>query len=96
MLTHAILVAMALHTPHTPSRSAALRMDISVCTGGACSESGAERLLHACSVLASGDEKMEVKSAFCSGECPANFAMLSPRRGAMEAYEAKCDTVEEA
>lgn len=69
---------------------------ITVCTGGACSEGGAERLLDACSVLAAGDATIEVTTAFCSGECPANLAMLSPRRGAMEAYEAKCSTVDEA
>ena len=71
-------------------------MDITVCTGGACCEGGAELLLDACSVLAAGDATIEVKTAFCSGECPANLAMLSPRRGAMEAYEAKCSTVDEA
>ena len=70
-------------------------MDITVCTGGACSEAGAELLLDACSVLAAGDPSIEVKSAFCSGECPANRAMLSPRRGAIEAYEAKGSTVDE-
>ena len=79
----------------SPRTHGYIGMDITVCTGGACSEAGAELLLDACSVLAAGDASIEVKSAFCSGECPANRAMLSPRRGAIEAYEAKGSTVDE-
>lgn len=71
-------------------------MEIAVCTGGACLESGAELLVEACSVLAAGDAKLEVKTVFCSGECPANFAMLCPSRGMVEAYEAACSTTEDA
>ena len=80
----------------SPRTHGNIGMDITVCTGGACCEGGAELLLDACSVLAAGDATIEVKTAFCSGECPANLAMLSPRRGAMEAYEVKCSTVDEA
>lgn len=72
------------------------RMDITVCTGGACAESGAELLLDACTVLAAGDTSIEVKSAFCSGECPAEFAMLCPKRGQLESYQASCGTLDEA
>ena len=71
-------------------------MDITVCTGGVCAASGGERLLLACSILAAGDESVQVKSAMCTGVCPAKFAMVSPRKGAIEDYEAKCDTVNDA
>lgn len=71
-------------------------MDVTVCTGGACSESGAELLLQACSALASTNDEIDVKPAFCSGECPAKFAMLCPKKGALEAYEAKCGSLDEA
>lgn len=72
------------------------RMEVTVCTGGACAESGAEMLLDACSALAAGDAKLEVKTAFCSGECPAAHAMLCPKKGSEEAYEASCSTLEDA
>ena len=71
-------------------------MVISVCTGGACAESGSELLLEACAALAAGDVKTDVSSQFCSGECPACFAMISPKKGSIEAYEASCSTLEEA
>jgi hypothetical protein len=32
----------------------------------------------------------------CTGVCPAKFAMISPRKGAIEDYEAKCDTFNDA
>ena len=67
-------------------------MAMTVCTGGACKESGADLLLDACTVLAAGDAELEVVSAFCSGECPAKFAMICPQKGMMEAYEAPCST----
>ena len=87
---------VSLHREHGPPRAAAPHMEIAVCTGGACLESGAELLVDACSVLAAGDPKLEVKTVFCSGECPAASAMLCPSRGMVEAYEAKCATTEDA
>ena len=67
-----------------------------LCPHGTWRKSGGELLLKACSVLAAGDESIEVTSCFCSGECPPLTAMLTPRRGSIEAYEATCSTVEEA
>lgn len=77
-------------------RCGGARMDITVCTGGVCAANGGEQLLLACSILAAGDESVEVKSAMCTGVCPAKFAMISPRKGAIEDYEARCDTVNDA
>jgi hypothetical protein len=50
-------------------------MDVTVCTGGACCESGAERLLDAVTVLGASDAELTVKTAFCSGECPPDGAV---------------------
>ena len=72
------------------------RMDITVCSGGACTENGGDMLRDACTILAAGDAALEVKTVFCSGECPADLAMLCPSRGALEAYEAPCSTLEAA
>ena len=86
--------ALLLSTPLQPRTD--VRLEITVCTGGICGENGADLLLDACSVLAAGDAAIEVKTAFCSGECPVGAAMLCPSRGSLEAYEATCGTVEEA
>ena len=77
-------------------------MDLTVCTGGACLESGAELLYEAACVLSSADDKLwkarggGVKTAFCSGECPPNGAMLCPKRAMAPSYVAACSTVDEA
>ena len=91
----AAFILTSTYEPVTHIRTA-IRMDITVCNGGACTENGADVLLDACSVLGSGDPKLIVKTAYCSGECPAATAMICPNRGAMEAYEAVCSTLDDA
>lgn len=77
-------------------------MDLTICTGGACTERGADLLYEATCVLSSADEKLwkarggGVKTAFCSGECPPDGAMMCPKRAMVPSYVAPCQTVEEA
>ena len=77
-------------------RAAAPRMDITVCTGGTCGENGGETLLGACAALASGNPAVTVRSAMCTGECPSDYAMLCPKAGKIDAYEASCSTLDDA
>ena len=77
-------------------RAAPPRMDITVCTGGTCGENGGDLLLGACSALASGNPAVTVRSAMCTGECPSDYAMLSPKAGKLDAYEASCATLDDA
>ena len=93
------MLTTLLCTPRTrtpPLRTSPPRLDIAVCTGGSCAEGGAETLLTACKILTAADPDQNPASVFCSGECPAQLAMLSPRKGALEAYEVSCGTLEEA
>ena len=71
-------------------------MDITVCTGGTCGENGGETLLGACAALASGNPAVTVRSAMCTGECPSDYAMLCPKAGKIDAYEASCATLDDA
>ena len=53
-------------------------------------------LLDACSVLASGDASIEVRSVYCSLTCPDGLAMLCANKGSLEPVEARCGTPEDA
>lgn len=95
MLSTTLLCFPRTPPPHSRTPPSP-RLDIAVCNGGSCAENGGETLLSACKILSAGDTDLEVTTVYCSGECPAKFAMLSPRKGALEAVATSCSTLEDA